>query len=63
MQGEAYLRSSGLPVFETYIRRTEAKVDESTFTRQPLCEYSPFCNAARDYRGFVEEYLRRCADV
>lgn len=63
MQGEAYLRSSGLPVFETYIRRTDAKVDESTFTRQPLCNYSPFCNAARDYRGFVEEYLRRCADV
>lgn len=62
MQGEAYLRSSGLPVFETYIRRTDQKVDESTFTRQPLTEYSPFCNAARDYRSFVEEYLRRCCN-
>nr|DAL91762.1 MAG TPA: ParA [Caudoviricetes sp.] len=60
MQGESYLRSSGLPVFETYIRRTDAKVDESTFTLQPLSEYSPFCNAARDYRAFVEEYLGRC---
>lgn len=60
MQGEQYLRSSGLPVFETYIRRTDGKVDESTFTRQPICDYSPFCNAARDYRSFVEEYLRRC---
>ena len=60
IQGEQYLRSSGLPVFETYIRRTDGKVDESTFTRQSISDYSPFCNAARDYRSFVEEYLRRC---
>lgn len=60
IQGEQYLRNSGLPVFETYIRRTDSKVDESTFVRQPISEYSPFCNAARDYRSFVEEYLRGC---
>ena len=60
IQGEQYLRSSGLPVFETYIRRTDGKVDESTSTHQSISHYSPFCNAARDYRSFVEEYLRRC---
>lgn len=60
IQGEQYLRSTGIPVFETYIRRTPEKVDESTFTRQPLSVYSRYCNAARDYRAFVEEYLGRC---
>lgn len=60
IQGEQYLRSTGVPVFETYIRRTPEKVDESTFARQPLSTYSRYCNAARDYRAFVEEYLGRC---
>lgn len=55
-QGEQYLRSTNLPVFETYIRRSD-KVDESTFTRQHLSQYSRYCAAARDYRDFVDEYL------
>jgi len=55
-QGEALLRQSGLPVFETHIRRSD-KVDESTFARQALDTYSPHCAAARDYGDFVSEYL------
>lgn len=60
-QGEQYLRSTNLPVFETYIRRSD-KVDESTFTRQHLSQYSRYCAAARDYRDFVDEYLDRERD-
>lgn len=57
-QGEAYLRSQPVPVFETTIRRTD-KVDESTFARQPISDYSRWCAAARDYRDFVAEYLAK----
>jgi len=55
-QGEQFLRSTNLPVFETYIRRSD-KVDESTFVRAHLTKYSRYCSAARDYRDFVDEYL------
>lgn len=57
-QGEAYLRSQPVPVFETTIRRTD-KVDESTFARQPISDWSRWCSAARDYRDFVAEYLAK----
>ena len=56
VQGEELLRNARLPVFETHIRRSD-KVDESTFTRMPLEEYSKTCAAAADYRRFVAEYL------
>ena len=56
VQGEAHLNSQEYPMFSTHIRRTE-KVDESTFTSQPIIEYSPRCGAAKDYRNFVKEYL------
>jgi chromosome partitioning protein len=57
-QGEAWLRGQGkYPVFDTHIRRTE-KVDESTFARTPIVEYSRRCGAARDYIALVNEYLR-----
>ena len=56
VQGEELLRKSGLPVFQQHIRRSD-KVDESTFARQPLDEYSKTCAAAIDYRLFVQEYL------
>ena len=56
VQGEELLRSSMLPIFTTHIRRSD-KVDESTFTRQALEQYSKYCAAAADYRRFVAEYL------
>lgn len=55
-QGETLLRSLGVPVFDTVIRRTE-KVPESTIARTPLAEYSPGSSAARDYRKWVRELL------
>lgn len=57
VQGEELLRNAMLPVFRTHIRRSD-KVDESTFARQPLEEYSKYCSAAIDYRSFVAEYLQ-----
>lgn len=56
IEGEALLRKTGLPVFRQNIRRSD-KVDESTFMRQPLEEYSRQSAAGRDYRAFVAEYL------
>lgn len=58
VQGEELLRKSVIPVFETHIRRSD-KVDESTFARQSLNQYSKTSSAARDYRRFVAEYLGR----
>lgn len=57
IQGEAHLIvQAEYPMFATHIRRTE-KVDESTFTSQPIIEYSQRCGAAKDYKNFVKEYL------
>ncbi len=57
-QAEKVLRDSGVPVFETTIRRTDI-VDESTFQREPLVVYSPRSAACVDYRHLVTEYLER----
>ncbi len=57
-KAEKVLRSSGVPVFETTIRRTDI-VDESTFQREPLVVYSPRSAACVDYRRLVTEYLER----
>ena len=57
-QAEKVLRDSGVPVFETTIRRTDI-VDESTFQREPLVIYSPRSAACVDYRRLVAEYLGR----
>ena len=48
-KGEELLRSMPLPVCRTVIRRTD-KVPESTFTKQPLPDYSRGSAAAHDYR-------------
>jgi len=57
IQGEAHLNSQvKYPMFATHIRRTE-KINESTFTSQPIMEYSQRCGAAKDYLSFVKEYL------
>lgn len=60
-QAEKILRDSGVPVFETTIRRTDI-VDESTFQREPLVVYSPRSAACVDYRRLTAEYLERGAD-
>lgn len=57
-QAEKVLRDSGVPVFETTIRRTDI-VDESTFQREPLIVYSPRSAACVDYRRLAAEYLER----
>lgn len=55
-QAEETLRSSGLPVFP-HIRRTD-KVDDMTFTQEPLLISSPRSAACVDYRRFVQEWLK-----
>ena len=57
-EAEAVLRSGAVPVFATHIRRTD-RVDESTFSREPLYIYSPRSAACIDYRRFVIEYLEQ----
>lgn len=56
-QGIEWLKAQGVPVFNQRIRRTEKKVNESTFAKMPLVEYSVRCGAAQDYKKFVLEYL------
>lgn len=55
----AYLREqSPVPVFDTVIRRTD-KVLESTWAKSPVLAWSPFSSAARDYRAWVKELMRK----
>lgn len=56
-QIEAKLRSSGIRVFDTHIRRSDM-ADESTVMRSPIREYSIRCAAAQDYRDFVAEFVK-----
>lgn len=56
-QGIEWLKGHNIPVFIQWIRRTERKVNESTFAKIPLVEYSVRCGAAQDYKKFVLEYL------
>ncbi len=48
---------SGYPIFKSRIRRTENKVNESTFAGKPVVEHSVRCGASQDYKKFVHEYL------
>ena len=57
-QGEELLRAKGLPVYETVIRRTD-KVDEATFARQPLFQWSRTSAAGRDYMAWAEEFVEK----
>ena len=57
VQAEAELRSRGIRVFETHIRRSD-KADESTWYCSPICEYSQYSAVAKDYRAFVAEFVR-----
>lgn len=61
-QGKEWLiNQEEYPVFETHIRRTE-KVDESTFAKMPILEYSKRCGASRDYSTLVKEYLKNVSN-
>jgi chromosome partitioning protein len=55
-EAEEVLRAGTVPVYRTVIRRSDM-VDESTFSRYPLIQYSPRSAACVDYRRFVVEYL------
>lgn len=56
-QGIEKLWDKKVPLFNQWIRRTEKKVNESTFVKKPLVEYSVRCGAAQDYKKFVLEYM------
>ena len=52
------LRSRNAAVYDTAIRRTD-KVDEATFARQPLYQWSRTSSAGRDYLAWTEEFLKK----
>lgn len=57
-QGERLLREHcPVHVFQSRIRRSP-KVDESTWTGEPVVCWSPRSAAAQDYRAFVEEFWK-----
>lgn len=56
LEAEATLRGSGIPVFPC-IRRTD-KVDDMTFSQDPLILSSPRSAACVDYRRFVQVWLK-----
>lgn len=62
-QGQEYLEDAEkYQLFQTHIRWTE-KVDESTFTCEPVMIHSPRCGAAQDYKKFTAELLEKLGDV
>jgi chromosome partitioning protein len=57
-QGAEWLKQAEkYRVFDSHIRWTD-KMDESTFTAEPVMVHSPRCGAAKDYRAFVAELLK-----
>ncbi|WP_026766103.1 ParA family protein [Selenomonas ruminantium] len=57
-QGAEWLKQAEkYKAFDSHIRWTD-KMDESTFTAEPVMVHSPRCGAAKDYKAFVEELLR-----
>lgn len=60
--GEEYLKQAKqYKVFDHHIRYTE-KVDESTFSSEPIMVHSKYCGAAKDYRGWAQEVLEKIAE-
>ena len=57
-QGLELLRKKGLPVYDTVIRRTD-KVDEATFARQPLFQWSRTSAAGIDYMAWAKEFVTK----
>lgn len=56
LEAERQLRASGLPVYP-HIRHTK-KVDDMTFSQEPLVFSSPKSAACVDYRRFVAELMK-----
>jgi chromosome partitioning protein len=54
---EGLKNQENYPVFTTHIRETK-KMRESTFSREPIIEYSRRSSAAVDYMKLAEEYLK-----
>ena len=54
--------SSGLPVYQCRIRQSP-RVAAATFAGESLLTFSPHCGAAKDYRRFVAEFLKREAEM
>lgn len=62
-QGAEWMRQAEkYKTFDSFIRWTD-KVDESTFTAEPIMVHSPRCGAAKDYRAFTEELLHLMGDT
>ena len=60
--GEEYLKQAEqYKVFDHHIRYTE-KVDESTFSSEPIMVHSKYCGAAKDYHGWAQEVLEKIAE-
>lgn len=57
-QGIALLHKKHLPVYDHVIRRTD-KVDEATFARQPLFQWSRTSSAGRGYMAWAEEFVEK----
>lgn len=57
-QGAEWLKQAEkYKAFNSYIRWTD-KMDESTFTAEPVMVHSPRCGAAKDYKAFVAELVK-----
>lgn len=55
-----YLRQeSPIPIFQTVIRASDAKVAEATWAGQVDQQWSPWCSASRDYRAWVAELMEK----
>lgn len=62
LQGADLLRSSRVvTVYDTEIRRSP-KADDTTWNNRALMDWSPTSAAAKDYKAFVAEYLRKEAE-
>lgn len=55
-EAEQMLRDCGLTTFH-HIRRS-TMVDDMTFAQKPLIDTSPKSGACKDYKAFVEEFLK-----
>ena len=55
---EQFRKDALVPVYDTVIRRTD-KVLESSWAREPVITWSPFSAAARDYRAWAKELIRK----
>lgn len=55
-----YLREEcPVPVFDSVIRASVEKARGATWAGMPIGQWSPWCNAAKDYRAFAAELLAR----